>query len=109
MKFCIKITYFFLYFVHSCSHNDPDIMPYNNPGSPSPDTADPEISWKMRVVTFYHFENDVTEKFEHCKEYCSSQSSCSLALFTTEACWLISLINKYSQNFEEIDFKEKIR
>ena len=109
MKFCIKIIYFFLNFVHSCSHNDPDIMPDNNPVSASLDTADPGISWKMRVVTFYKFQNDVTEKFEQCKEYCSSQSSCSLALFTTKSCWLISLIDTYSQNFDEVDFKEEIR
>ena len=109
MKFCIKIIYFFLNFVHSCSHNDPDIMPDNNPVSPSSVTADPGLSWKLRVVTFYSFQNDVTERFEGCKSECSKQKSCSLALLTIEGCFLISLIDTYSQNFEEIDFKEIIR
>ena len=111
MKFCIKITYFFLNFVNSCSHNDPvisDVNPSDISGSVSSNTAKTE-SWKMRVVTSIYFPNDVIEKFEWCKSKCSFQSSCSLALLMTEGCWLISLINTYSKNFDEIDFKEKIR
>ena len=109
MKFCIKIAYFFLNFVHSCSHSDPDVVPVDISSPVSSNTAETESFWKMRVVTSFHIQNDVTEKFKRCKSVCKSQSSCSLAILMTKGCWLISLIDTYSQNFHEIDFKEKIR